>query len=528
MRIKMSRQKYLQKFFQGGDAESEKEILEAVFVKPKSILKLLDFGIRNSKVLIGQKGVGKSMILQAIQSSVLASNSISILIDPSNLSTDEIYEGKTYAEKLSRAKKQLSNAIIGAIGNSITLSAFPSESRIVKLSEQLNARPIDWGTKLATILAECGPAETTVWAKGILASQNMPVPTKVIYKDVEKFLETRNKSALILIDNIDLAINRQGGAGSYEAAWAIIDAAIRISNEIKCVNSLISVRRDVWHIMTKVKKLGSDIYDKIGIPASLEYNEEQIEKFWVKRMQCAKGDASTSEDYASFFFNHPVVNLPGTSEINRPWGQWISKSSRNRPRDMVALMQQLIEAAIDRESQKIDTIDAINIMPTFSETRIDYLQREYEEICPQLRDAIDYVCEKMKSTDVTYEEYIEVLKTTSSYCSITIDGKALQPGRLEDAISLMRILHMANFINPKIPATGEKFPKGFRHISFEIENSFVGLEKLAKLQGARYELHPAFHDYFHKTRNARRDIIQATPAFKANQKAKEDRKRAGQ
>ena len=274
--------------------------------------------------------------------------------------------------------------------------------------------------------------------------------------------------------------------------------------------------------MTKVKKLGAHMYDKVGTPLSIEYSEREIEIFWEKRMACAKRSTDLNINSINLFFETPKVDLPGKQELSRSWGQWISKSSRNKPRDMVALMQFLIEES-KNYNEKISSKTASKIIDRFSESRVDFLEREYEQIFPQIKNSIDLICRESPNTDMSFKEITEILKKIpSSFAGgITINGKIVRANQIGDAIEILKIVHMANFINPKVPA--DKL-EGYDHIIFEEKNEFIKSEKISELERYNYEIHPVFHSYVKKIKSEKLEYEKNSSKFKENIRMKKARK----
>ncbi|MBF0453910.1 MAG: hypothetical protein HQL72_03710 [Magnetococcales bacterium] len=77
----------LKKYFFGGQAESESEIRNDVFVEPPGFKDFMSFSISRSKILLGSKGIGKSILLYALHDALLGNDTISVLIDDVDLAS---------------------------------------------------------------------------------------------------------------------------------------------------------------------------------------------------------------------------------------------------------------------------------------------------------------------------------------------------------------------------------------------------------------------------------------------------------
>ena len=69
----------------------------------------------------------------------------------------------------------------------------------------------------------------------------------------------------------------------------------------------------------------------------------------------------------------------------------------------------------------------------------------------------------------------------------------MRPDFDEDAVAVLRLLHETGFLNPRV--VDRTMPRGFRHILFHDDSNFVKLANWNSMQGARWEIHPAFRTY---------------------------------
>src|SRR5690606_7858033 len=127
------------------------------------------------------------------------------------------------------------------------------------------------------------------------------------------------------------------------------------------------------------------------------------------------------------------------------------KQARHRPRDLVKAVQMLISAAKSSGSAVIGDDQAHSILLKFGGQRIDNIVDEYGQICPQIREVIDDLTQK---NTYTFPEIMEILLKAPSKRAVQIDGVAMRPDN-EHAIKLLRLLHMACYINPRIDAEDE-------------------------------------------------------------------------
>ena len=100
----------LANYFKGGQAESEREIIEKIFVTPENISEITDFIFTNYKIISAPKGAGKSILLSYLNKYYLKSNILSLLVDPKELSCDNIHSKKVNSEKIEQ-KRMVTNRI---------------------------------------------------------------------------------------------------------------------------------------------------------------------------------------------------------------------------------------------------------------------------------------------------------------------------------------------------------------------------------------------------------------------------------
>ena len=186
------------------------------------------------------------------------------------------------------------------------------------------------------------------------------------------------------------------------------------------------------------------------------------------------------------FFQQKNITLPGATGAKRYWDQWLAKIARFRSRDLVKAVQMLIIAAKNSSNELIGDVHAHSILLKFGQERIDNIFDEYGQICPQIKEIINDLTIK---TNYQFTEIIEILKKVPSRRATQIDGIAMQPSN-EHAIDLLRILHMACFINPRIGTDDD-----YDHLNYNEYPNIVDMAKFSDLQKYTWQIHPTFHTY---------------------------------
>ena len=481
------------KFFKGGSAEAEKDIRGQVFVKPKNFANLLSFDFHSSVVLLGNKGVGKSILVNVIHEAFLENDELSVLITPENLECDPILQKRTLADKKSVAYGQILRSVAGIIGRHSSESEIAVRDEIValqKIAVQEGYAKDHLVSKFARIVASATPKGGDL-AKSMLAEQAGVLTKNNLTGVINDYLTSRNKNLWLFVDDIDAAIAESSGGGfDYAACWAIVSAAIELSEDIDPLKCVISVRSDIWHLMTRVHGHGTERRDKLGNIQELSFSEEDLQLIFERRIALAAKDAD-SKNGLTAFFQDKTITLPGKKQDKRPWAQWAAKVSRNKPRDLVKLVQALITQTKKDGAEKIGDSQAHEILVSYGSDRVDNIVDEYGMICPQVREVIDDLAEK---NTYEFQELVDRLKKQAAKRAMSIDGISLRQDN-ESAVKILRILHMSCFINPRLEEEDE-----YVHINYSDHPNFVDLARFNDLQKYTWQIHPTFHSYMASVR----------------------------
>lgn len=476
------------KYFKGGSAEAEKEIRGEVFVPPGNMNNLLSFDFHSSVILLGNKGVGKSIFVNVLHEAYLENKELSVLITPDELECDPILSKKTLADRKSAAYGQMLKAVAGIIGkhsNESEIAISSDVTALQKLAVRDGYSKSDLISSFARIMAKVTPYGSKV-AQALLAEQGREVGKNNLTDIVDRYLTTRGKTLWLFIDDIDAAVAKNAkGVFDYAACWAIISAAIELSEDITSLKCVISARSDIWHLMTRTHGHGTERKDKLGQIQELKFTEEELQEIFNRRIQLAANDAKSHQGISTFFL-HNSITLPGKNGEKRSWSHWLAKTARNRPRDLIKAVQMLISATKETNSERIGDSQAHSVLNQYGSDRIDNIVDEYGQICPQIREVINDLVSK---TNYSFLEIMDTLKKVPSRRATQIDGISMQSSN-EHAISLLRILHMACFINPRLDVDDE-----YVHLNYQDYPNLVDLAKYNDLQKYSWQIHPTFHTY---------------------------------
>lgn len=476
------------KYFKGGSAEEEKDIRGEVFVAPGNLSTLLSFDFHSNVVLLGNKGVGKSIFVNVLHEAYLKNGELSVLVTPNDLECDPILKKKTLSDRKSTAYGQILRSVAGIIGKHSNEKEIAVESEVTalqKLAIKDGFSKPDLVTKFSKFLAKVTPHGGKI-AQALLADQAANLTKNNLAEVVDRYLANRNKNLWLFIDDIDEAVAKSSAeAFEYGACWAIVAAAIELSEDIGALKCVISVRSDIWHLMTHTHRHGAERKDKLGQIHELKFSEDELRTIFNKRIELAARDAKSKNGLATFFQNRSIT-LPGMTGERRSWDQWLAKIARFHPRDLVKAVQMLITSAKKKPSDVIGDEQAHAILLEFGRQRIENIADEYGQICPQIWDLLNDLTEK---NTYTFLEILDLLKKTPSRRATKIDGIAMQPTN-EHSIQLLRLLHMACFINPRIGPDDN-----YDHLNYNEYPNIVDMAKFNDLQKYAWQIHPTFHTY---------------------------------
>ena len=403
----------LVKYFKGGSAEEEKEIRGEVFVAPGNLSSLLSFDFHSNVILLGNKGVGKSIFVNVLHEAYLQNGEISVLITPSDIECDPILSKKTLADRKATAYGQILRSTAGIIGKHSNESEIAIKADVValqKLAIKEGFSKPDLVTKFSKILTKITPYGGKI-AKALLDEQANTLGKNNLTEIVDNYLTNRGQTLWLFVDDIDEAVAKNSkGVFDYGACWAIVSAAIELSEDISSLKCVVSVRSDIWHLMTRTHGHGTERRDKLGQIHELKFSENELRSIFNKRINLAVANAKSSDGLATFF-QQSTITLPGVKGDKRSWDQWLAKIARFRPRDLVKAVQMLITAAKENKSDVIGDAHAHSILLDFGTQRIENIVDEYGQICPQIREIVNDLTEK---TSYSFIEIINLLKQTPS------------------------------------------------------------------------------------------------------------------
>lgn len=487
----MSALDHLLKYVRTGTAEGDRPFLGEIFIAPTQFTQLCAIEPGGMRVLVGNKGVGKSAVVEWIDKVAKSKRLPCLLIRPDNISSRDLPTSPDIGS-LKRFYYEVLLRTVGAqIGSQLKGMLKGDAARLHNEARRQGLAEEDFIQKslelISAISLPVAKINGVQFAKE-LAGTNSP---NVLIKAVNTQLLSSGNVFYLLIDDTDqLAAPDQ--PAHLNRIWALLLAVRRLTGECSAVRAIVSLRSSVWSRLTSESQGQRDQTDHMrGLMIPLLADDNLMQSIIRKRLESAAKDAGQMRvDPYTVFFNGPTMTLP-TSDERRSWDSFISKSARERPRDAIQLIKNMVDAAKQGNEPLIGSNEAGVAMRVYSSERVDDVVNEFSLDCKNIREIINTFA------DVDFESDFETLRrhllTIPSIASIQIRGAQLRPDADDDAVTILRLLHETGFLNARV--VDNTMPRGFRHILFHDDSNFVKLANWNFMQGARWEIHPAFRTY---------------------------------
>jgi hypothetical protein len=504
---------HLLKYVRTGTAEGDRPFLGEIFIAPTQFTQLCAIEPGGMRVLVGNKGVGKSAVVEWIDKVAKVKKLPCLLIRPDNISSKDMPTSQDigslkrfYYEVLLRTVgAQIGSQLKGMlIGNAAKLH---NEARQQGLSEDdFIQKSLELISAVSLPVAKINGVQL---AKELAGTNS---PHELIKAINEQLLTSSNVFYLLIDDTDQLAAPDQ--PAHLNRIWALLLAVRRLTGECNAVRAIVSLRSSVWTRLTSESLGQRDQTDHIrGLVIPLIADDKLIKGIIRKRLEhAAKNAGQTRVDPYTVFFNGTTMTLP-TSDESRTWDSFIAKSARERPRDAIQLIKNMIDAAKRSNAPLIGSKEADIAMKVYSSERVDDVVNEFSLDCKNIREILNTFADFDFESD--FEKLRRHLLTVPSIASIQIRGRQLRPNVDDDAVTILRLLHETGFMNPRV--VDSTMPRGFRHILFHDDPNFVKLANWNAMQGARWEIHPAFRTYLIGVKQAK--LARLSPA-KQNKRTK--------
>lgn len=487
----MSHLDALLKYVRTGTTEGDKAFLRDVYVASEQLPSLVGIEPGGMRILVGNKGVGKSAIVELL-SEVSRNRSLPcLLLRPDNLDTRDLPNTQDVGALKRHFFETLLTSISAQIGSQLRGLLTGEAAKLHQQAQQSGLAPQDRVQQVLTLLSAVSAPVLKI--NGVQLAKEISGTSQPadLIRAIQSHLLSKGSVFFLLIDDTD-QVAAPGTAAHLNRIWALLLAVRRLGNECPSVRTIVTLRTEIWNRLVSESDGQRDQTDHLrGVKITLRASDKMIEDIIRRRLERAARDSGAmAGDPYPLFFAGTHVTLP-TSIERRTWDSFLVKSSRERPRDAIQLIKNMIDRAKINHHQILGGAEAEEAMQTYSKERVDDLNNEFAPDCAAIRQVIGTF------TDVEFESTFEKLRehinSVPSTCSVNLRGKVLQPQNDDDAILLLSLLHEAGFVNPRVVDNRE--PRGFRHILFQDDPNFVKMSNWNNMQNATWEIHPAFRTY---------------------------------
>lgn len=505
----MSNLDYLLKYVRTGTAEGDRNFLGQIFISPAQFDQLCGIEPGGMRLLVGNKGIGKSAVVEWIAKVASTKKLPCLLIRPDNIASKDTPSVLDIGSLKHHYYEVLLRTIGAQIGSQLKGLLTGDAAKLYSEARQTGLTADDFIQKslelLSAISIPVAKINGVQLAKDLAGSNSANSLTRAISSQ----LLVSGSLFFLLIDDTDqLAAPDQ--PAHLNRIWALMLAVRRLVGECSSLRAIVTLRSGVWTRLTTESQGQRDQTDHMrGLVIPLKADDKLMENIIRRRLEQAAKDANRAGvDPYTVFFNGETMTLP-TSDEKRSWDVFITKSARERPRDAIQLIKNMIDSAEKHGQKLIGSTAASDAMKIYSSERIDDIVNEFSLDCKNIREIVNTFADI--EFEVDFQNLREHLITIPSVASTIVRGALLKPQIDGDGITILNLLHETGFINPRV-ADNTK-PRGFRHVLFQDDPNFVKLANWNEMQGARWEIHPAFRSYLIGTKQA-----QLAKALRPNQK----------
>lgn len=489
----------LKQFFEAGTAEDDELFLPEVFVPFDEYLNVISVPKAGPRIILGNKGSGKSAVLRYFRSQLTELGVPVILLRPKDL--DFQHSTESALGPLTRSSEQaILAAIAGKIGSGIKgLVINEDDKKLLAVAKQQGLTDSDSISNLSRLLSPLGKAASGIDFAALTSTAE--ISTGGIRRAIESSLGKSDSLFYVLIDDTD-QIASPSEPNHLNRIWAFLLAARAINETCNNIKFLISIRDEVWRRLKRDDAGQRDQVDHFrNLSRKIKMSDDNLKEVIKKRLSKTYKDLGKSPHLSPYnlFFETHHVRIPTAEEEFRYWDDFIVKRSRERPRDSIQLIYKLCDRAITLKEEKVQASDVEYVMPIYSEERVDDLKRECDQECHQIKEIIRAFHDVEfdgGSFSLKPQSAADFIDSLPSRFSIKLFSKNLTHGNNDDVFQLWRYLHEIGFLNARV--TDSRRKDGYRHISSDEDPELVSPARWNEMQAILWEIHPAYRDYLIK------------------------------
>lgn len=483
-----------------GTAEGDRGFLDKVFITPNHFDRLIGIEPGGVRLLVGNKGMGKSAIIERLLEVGQKKKMPCLLIRPEKIVAANSLQpiSNDVATLKAYYLAALSRAIGGEIGSKLKGLTTGANSSLYSEARRQGLADADVVQKTINLLTAISVPAAKFNAAALAKELTGPVAVPELIRAIGQNLLAKGSVFFLLLDDTD-QIADPNIPGQLNRIWALILAVRSLVGDCPNVRAIITLRTEVWSRLKNEDKSQRDQTDHVrGLVIPLRAPDTLIEGIIRKRLQEAASQVGQRGfDPYKLFFHDDHIFLPGSDE-RRTWDSFIVKSARERPRDAIQLIKNMIDEARRNNNSRIGSVEAAAAMRTYSRERVEDLEKEFGNDCSNIK----YIIESFSSVDFesSLSKIIDHLEGIPSSYSTSIRGKLLSSNNEDDALILLKFLHETGFLNPRVVDSRQS--RGFRHILFPDQPDFIRENNWNDMEAATWEIHPAFRTHLLDTKQS--------------------------
>lgn len=497
-------------WFPSGTAEGERAILDKVFVYVDEFRTIMSPPSGNPYLLIGNKGTGKSAIVD-FATRLLGTESVPVIVlQPSDIDTSGITDDYSMGDMVRVFYGVLISAIAGKLAENMSGLLTGDQATIYNEAVRSGDRSPGLLGRLARSLGAIAHPVTNLDVNKIFPELNSS--TK---KELEAAVanQVSDRRFYIFIDDTDQVAN-PGRAGHLNRIWGLILAVRELASKVPEIRAVITLRTEVWDRLRRESSGQRDQTDHFtNLSVVLSSSKKKIIEIVERRLSLAATEVKSDKDGWLTFFEGVGARAPYSIE-HKSWADLIAVRARGRPRDAIQLVGLLAKRGLTEKHSRIDEEDFRGVMPTFSEERAALFAREVETECPQAFEIIRSFATLAPAEGgfrFSAEEMRGAIKRAATKFGIVLRGISIRPEVEADVLDLWRFLYASDVLNARVSDTMQK--DGYRHIEVSSDPMLVSKARWNDMQKALWEINPAYRDFLihHQEEEARTSGIPTKP-----------------
>jgi hypothetical protein len=416
------------------------------------------------RILVGNKGIGKSALFKMAMADDYENRRFSLLIRPNDI-THLGKDSSDFLQTIREWEEGLTKLIMEKTHNALGIYDFVAPTNLHAIANR-NEGIV---TYLLSLLL------------------HLDVEGEVANRMKENYLTQHQ--IIVYIDDLDRGW--EGRGGDISRISALINAVRDIMNNNRTIKFRISLRSDVYYLYRKSDESTDKTKSSV---VWLSWSNHELFVMLLKRIETFF-ERSVDEERLLSMKQTELAHYLDPVMARRFWGygrwsdvemhQVLMSLIRNRPRDLVSLCTLAAQRTQKRKGNKIETVDFNDIFEAYSRSRIDDTVIEYISELPNIENLLMSM-KPNKRERVTKAGYVYTtgeLKAKLDNIS-NIHKFKFTNGETADAPALTSFLYKINFITAR-----KETDRGIVRKSYE-DNQF--LSSGSTNFGFDWEVHPAY------------------------------------